>query len=194
MNVQPITLEGRLVRLEPLSLAHVPSLAGAIDAHTFDYYSPDYACDGTREEQAAVYAKARLADPTCRPFVVIRRDSGRVVGATCYLDIRPAHKGLEIGATFYAADQRGTHVNPECKLLLLAHAFDTLGCIRVQLKTDARNAQSRAAILKLGAKEEGTLRRHMVMRDGYLRDTVMYSITNDEWPAVRAGLDARLRR
>ncbi|GJQ29443.1 MAG: hypothetical protein HBSAPP03_13270 [Phycisphaerae bacterium] len=86
---------------------------------------------------------------------------------------------------------RSTRVNPECKLLLLAHAFDTLGCIRVQLKTDARNAASRAAILKLGAKEEGTLRRHMVMRDGAYRDTVMYSILAEEWAGVRATLNTR---
>lgn len=193
MRVQPITLEGQFVRLEPLTLHHVPALAHAIDEHTFDFYSPDYACDGSPHEKAALYAKARLSDATCRPFAVMDRATSRVVGATCYLDIRPAHKGVEIGATFYAKAQRGTRVNPECKLLLLGHAFDTLGCIRVQLKTDARNLQSRAAILKLGAKEEGTLRRHMVMRDGHLRDTVMYSITREEWPAVRAGLHERLR-
>jgi len=108
------------------------------------------------------------------------------------MDIRPEHHGLEIGATWIGKAYQGTSVNPENKYMLLRQAFERLGAIRVQLKTDGRNLQSQAAIAKLGAKHEGVLRKHVLLPDGYERDTVMYSITDDEWPAVKAALEERL--
>ncbi len=111
---------------------------------------------------------------------------------TSYLDIRPQDRALEIGFTWVAKPYQATAVNPECKYLLLRHAFEEQGAVRVQLKTDLRNLQSQAAIAKLGAVREGVLRKHMVMPDGHVRDTVMYSVTNDEWPAVRRRLEERL--
>lgn len=121
---------------------------------------------------------------------VVRLD-GRVVGMSAYLNVRPEHAGVEIGFTWYAAEVRGTRVNPACKLMLLSHAF-ACGAQRVELKTDALNARSRAALLKLGATFEGVHRRHMWMPGGRWRDTAWYSVLADEWPAVEAGLRARL--
>jgi len=115
-----------------------------------------------------------------------------VVGSTRYMDIQQAHKGLEIGWTWYSPRVQSTAVNPECKLLLMKHAFEDWGAIRVQLKTDIRNERSQRAILKLGAKFEGRLRNHRIRRDGTLRYSMMYSVTKDEWPAVKEGLVARI--
>ncbi|HRJ48186.1 MAG TPA: GNAT family protein, partial [Opitutaceae bacterium] len=127
-------------------------------------------------------------------FAVIRRADGRAVGSTSYLDIAPEHRRIEIGWTWLGAEARRTAINTECKYLLLRHAFETLGCGRVQLKTDARNLRSQAAIERIGAKREGVLRRHLVMPDGFVRDTVMFSILAEEWPAVKARLEANLAR
>jgi RimJ/RimL family protein N-acetyltransferase len=121
-------------------------------------------------------------------------DAGAVVGTTSYLEVSPADGRLEIGATTYAPAVWATRVNPEAKHLLLAYAFDTLGAGRVQLKTDVRNVRSQQAIARLGARYEGTLRRHQRRDDGTVRDTVMFSILAEEWPAVCAGLLARLER
>jgi RimJ/RimL family protein N-acetyltransferase len=119
-------------------------------------------------------------------------ETGQAVGVTSYLDIRAKDRGLEIGFTWLARQHQGSRVNPECKFLLLRHAFDGLAAVRVQLKTDSRNLQSQRAIEKLGAVREGVLRKQMVMPDGYVRDTVMYSVTHDEWPRVRELLAERL--
>jgi RimJ/RimL family protein N-acetyltransferase len=108
------------------------------------------------------------------------------------MDIQPSHKGVEVGGTWYSPSAQGTVVNPECKLLLLKHAFEDWGAARVQLKTDVKNARSQRAILKMGAKFEGKLRNHRIRRDGTLRDTMMYSITSEEWPEVKAGLEDRI--
>ena len=127
------------------------------------------------------------------PFAVLQEPDGRVVGTTRYLDIRPEHRGLEIGWTFYSTDVWRTRVNTECKFLLLEYAFTTLGMQRVQLKTNALNERSRTAILRIGATFEGILRKHAIRAyDGSIRDTAMYSITDDEWPAVRERLAQRL--
>lgn len=126
------------------------------------------------------------------PFCVRRVSDGALVGATRYMAVVEAHKRREIGGTFYGADARGGFVNPACKRLLLAHAFEALGCHRVELKTDVRNLASRAAITKLGAKQEGIFRRHTILGDGHVRDTVYFSIIDAEWPEVRAKLDLRL--
>ena len=122
------------------------------------------------------------------------RTDGSVLGMSCYLDIRSDHRALEIGMTWYIEAVRGTRVNPECKLLLLGHAFEDLGAVRVTLKTDLRNEHSQAAIAKLGAVKEGVLRKHGIQPNGYVRDTVFYSVLDEEWPKVREGLLARLGR
>jgi RimJ/RimL family protein N-acetyltransferase len=137
-------------------------------------------------------ALAERAAGASLPFAQVERASGRVVGSTRLGNLEPRHRRAEIGWTWLAPPWQRTGINVEAKLLLLAHAFDVLGCVRVELKTDARNARSRAAILRLGATEEGTLRRHMITERGHMRDSVYFSILADEWPAVRAGLTARL--
>jgi RimJ/RimL family protein N-acetyltransferase len=126
------------------------------------------------------------------PFTVIQTPGGRVVGSTRYMDVQAASKGVEIGWTWYAPETWGTVVNPEAKFLLLRHAFEEWGAIRVQLKTDLKNLRSQAAIKKLGAKEEGVLRRHRFRRDGTIRDSVIFSIIREEWPAVKAALEERI--
>jgi len=186
------TLESATTRLEPLSLDHAEGLMRAADtAETFRYFSrwpSPWSVDGFR-----AFFQMLLNDQATVPFCVVDRTAGDTrVGVTTYLDIRPAHKGCEIGWTWLAPSHRGTRTNPEMKRLMLAHAFDACSAIRVQLKTDLRNLQSQHAIEKLGAKKEGVLRENVIMMDGYRRSTVMYSILASEWPAVRATLDARL--
>lgn len=188
----PVTLEGAHVRLEPLTRAHLDALAEVgLDP---DLWTWTASTVRTRDDLAAYVetALAGQADGTALPFATVDRASGRVVGSTRFGNYVAAHRRVEIGWTFVARLWQRTAVNTEAKLLMMAHAFDTLGLTRVEWKTDALNARSRAAILRLGAIEEGTLRSHMVVRDGRLRDTVYFSVTADEWPAVRDRLTARL--
>lgn len=189
--IAPVTLEDANVRLVPLAPEHAEPLAqAAATPDTFRYFSR-----APREISPAGMAEFIdfLRGPAeTLPFCVVDRAADRPVGITTYLDIRPAHRGLEIGWTWYAPDRRGTLVNPACKRLLLHHAFETLGAIRVCLKTDERNARSRAAILKLGASFEGVLRQNIIMPDSFRRSTAMYSMLDSEWPGVRQRLDARL--
>jgi RimJ/RimL family protein N-acetyltransferase len=189
MRVEPTTLEGRVIRLEPLKLEHAAALQRAADPALFAYaYGPtDWSAAGFR-----AYVQKALQRPDSCHFVQVLRESGQVVGLTAYLDIHPEHRGLEIGFTWIAREQQGTMVNPESKYLLLRHAFEVLGAVRVQLKTDGRNLHSQRAIEKLGARQEGYLRKHMILPDGYIRDSVMYSIIDDEWPEVKARLEQRL--
>jgi RimJ/RimL family protein N-acetyltransferase len=126
------------------------------------------------------------------PFAVIHLATGRVAGATRYMDIRPEHRGLEIGGTWYGTDFQRTAVNTECKYLLLRHAFEVLGCIRVQLKTDSRNERSQRAIERIGAVREGVLRNHMIMPDGVYRHSVYYSVLDAEWAGVKRRLEQML--
>ena len=128
------------------------------------------------------------------PFAVIHLASGRVAGATRYMEIRPAHRGLEIGGTWYGMEFQHTAVNTECKYLLLRYAFETLGMIRVQFKADLRNERSRHAIERIGAKQEGILRNHYILPDGVIRDSVFYSIVESEWPGVKERLEQMLHR
>jgi RimJ/RimL family protein N-acetyltransferase len=193
LSVQPITLTGRVVRLEPLSLAHVPDLAVAgahPDIWRFMVYPPARTEADMRNWVEDLLA--RQARGTDVPFAVVHQPSGRAVGATRYMDIQPANQALEIGGTWYAPEHQRTAVNTESKYLLLTHAFERLGCARVQLKTDLRNERSQRAIERLGAVREGVLRRHMRLPDGTLRSSVYYSILADEWPAVKAGLELKL--
>ncbi len=129
-------------------------------------------------------------DGSAWPFATVENESGRAIGSTRYFDIRPEHRGLEIGWTWLGVAHQRTAANTECKRLLLVHAFDVLGALRVQLKTDARNLRSQRAIERIGAVREGVLRAHMILPDGFVRDSVMYSITRADWPAVKSKLEA----
>lgn len=192
---RPTVLQGKVVRLEALRLEHVPGLtAVGIDDEIWRHMLYGEIKD---EEDMAGWVRSILAmaeTGTDIPFAVIHLPSGRVAGATRYLDIRAAHRGLEIGGTWYGAEFRRTAVNTECKYLLLRHAFETMRCIRVQFKTDARNERSQRAIERLGAVMEGTLRNHMILPDGRWRDSVYYSILESEWPSVKARLKERLTK
>ena len=186
----PVTLTGKFVRLEPLSEAHVTGLtaAGAGDKSIWKHMLYG---DIQTEADMLGWVRDILARPDL-PFAVIHLKSGRVAGATRYLNIAPEHCGLEIGGTWYGADFRRTVVNTECKYLLLEHAFETLGCIRVQFKTDMRNIRSQRAIERIGAKREGVLRNHMILSDGRYRHSVYYSIIDAEWLEVKRKLENKL--
>jgi len=189
MNMQPVTLTGRTIRLEPLERRHAADMAQAADADIFMYHGlrPEISQAGFETYIDTLRSRAAMV-----PFAQVLVESGRAIGGTTYMDIQDANRGVEIGTTWIGRAYHGTMVNPEAKYLLLRHAFEDQGAIRVQLKTDSRNLQSQCAIEKLGAVKEGVLRNHMIMPDGYFRHTVMYSITNDEWPAAKARLETRL--
>lgn len=191
LRVEPVVLEGRVVRLEPLEERHAADLSRHAVPEIFRYMAIAMPTGQSVEDLVAYIGLIRDM-PNVQGFAIVLRESGEAVGVTTYLDIRPPHRGLEIGMTWVSREHQGTVVNPECKLLLLSHAFEDLGCVRVQLKTDGRNLQSQAAIEKLGAKKEGVLRKHMIMPDGFVRDTVMYSILAEEWPAARGRLLDRI--
>lgn len=190
-EVGPVTLVGEHVRLEPLRAEHAEGLERARDEGTFRYFYTPPPTTGVEGMRAWI---DRLNAERDRVAFCVMDAMGGVLGSTSYLHIRAGNRGLEIGSTFIARAHRGSAVNPEMKLLLLEHAFERLGAIRVELRTDARNAQSRRAIEKLGATFEGILRRHCVMPDGFLRDTVVYAILDTEWESVRDGLLRRLGR
>ena len=189
MDIQPITLEGRVARLVPLSVEHAADLSEncSPDLFTYHFPPPEFSPAGF----AAMIQFLNHAPGYC-PFAIVEKASGRVIGVTSYLDIRPGDRGLEIGFTWIAKPHQGSLVNPECKYLLFRHAFDDQQAVRVQLKTDLRNVQSQRAIEKLGAVREGVLRKHMIRPDGFIRDSVMFSVTAEEWPEVRARLETRL--
>jgi RimJ/RimL family protein N-acetyltransferase len=192
MKVEPVVLESTFVRLEPVDEGHREGLRAAAqeDAALFDYMPMDLS--GADFDRWFDWSKAVSDGRHELVFTVIRRHDNRVVGSTRYLNIEPAHKRLEIGHTWYVRDTWASAINPSCKFLLFAHAFEALSWNRVELKCDARNERSRAAILKLGAQEEGTLRQHMILRDGFLRDTIYFSVVAKEWPAVCDALHNRI--
>ncbi len=193
MDVHPIVLTGRVVRLEPLSEAHVPDLTLAGQDESIWRYMV-YGTMGGEEQMRAWVQEIldRQARGSDLPFAVVHLEAGRAIGSTRYLDIQPDNRGLEIGGTWYGAAFQRTAVNTECKYLLLRHAFETLGCLRVQFKTDLRNARSQQAIERIGAVREGVLRTHMILPDGYVRSSVYYSILAEEWPEVKARLEKML--
>jgi N-acetyltransferase len=192
MNLAPVTLAGQHVRLEPLSLDHLSALLEvAGDAAIWRYMSGDCSkVEGMRAfiEEALQAQQAGNA----LPFATIDRGSDRPIGSTRFGNIVPEHKRVEIGWTWIAPEWQRTPINTEAKYLMMQYAFEQLGCNRVELKTHARNVKSRTAILRIGAKEEGTLRSHMVMPDGSLRDTVYFSVIAPEWPEVKRGLEHKL--
>lgn len=194
MDIHPIILTGRVVRLEPLSEAHVPDLAAiGLDQRIWQHML--YGSIQTEDQMRAWVQDMlnRQARGTDLPFAVIYLPTGRAIGGTRYLEIHREHRGLEIGGTWYGLDYQGTAVNPECKYLLLGHAFETLGCVRVQFKTDVLNEHSQRAIERLGAVKEGVLRDHLITPGGRIRSSIFYSILAAEWPSVKAQLEGRLQ-
>jgi len=194
IKVNPVTLVGRIVRLEPLSEAHITSLAKVgLNEKIWTYMRY-----GNIEtvEQLSVWVRELLdlqSRGTDLPFAVFHLAAGEAIGSTRYLHIDHENRSLEIGGTWYGLEYQGTLVNTECKYLLLKHAFEDLECIRVWLKTDSRNQQSQHAIEKLGAVKEGILRNHMILPDGYIRNSIIYSILPNEWPDIKLKLEAQLK-
>ena len=186
--VQPVTLNGHGILLEPLALEHESGLRqAAADGELWTLRITSV----PEPEQTRAYIETALRmqqEGTRVPFAVIEQGTGRVLGSTSYHDILPAVKRLEIGYTWYAKSVQRTHVNTTCKLLLMSHAFDTLGCHVVGWRTDNLNLASQRAIERLGAHKDGVLRGQALRRDGTIRDTVMYSMTASEWPAAQARL------
>jgi N-acetyltransferase len=192
MEVRPVVLEGSVVRLEPLGPEHLDGLfAVAVDAELWRYTLARVR-ERTDLERWLMAALGARDAGTELPFATCLRETGRPVGATRFLNIERQHRRVEIGWTWVAAAWQRSAVNTEAKLLMLEHAFERWGCHRVEFKTDSLNARSRAALARLGAVEEGTLRNHMVMPEGRLRHSVYFSVIEEEWPGLRARLRARL--
>jgi N-acetyltransferase len=192
MVLDAVTLEGRFVRLEPLALMHVDALAAVgLDPDLWKWTTTSLRTPGEMREYVQSAIDDRAAGRAL-PFATIERATGTTIGCTRFANISIADKRVEIGWTWVAGPWQRTPVNTEAKLLMLRHAFESLGCIRVELKTDRLNERSRNAIKRIGGVEEGILRQHMITATGRLRDTVYYSILDREWPAVRDRLEARL--
>jgi len=193
-RVHPVTLEGRLVRLEPLSLEHVPGLADVgLDPAIWQWTI----ARPTTEADLRAWVEAALAGRDAGhelPFATIDQATGRPIGSSRFMNIVLEHRRVEIGWTWLAPAWQRTGANREAKLLMLGHAFDTLGCRRVEFKTDSLNEPSRNALLAIGAAFEGIFRNHMVMPGGRMRHSAWYSVIDEEWPAVRAGLERSLAR
>ena len=194
MNLAPVTLQGRWISLEAIDERHAPGIFEAMrDDEVCRYlaWDPPKSLDETlalvRE------AKDAMARGQAIVYAQVWNATGRAIGSTRLLDVRPADRQVEIGSTFLGRDYWRTPANTESKYLFLRHCFESLGCVRVALKTDGRNLRSQEAIARLGAVREGVLRRHMRIKN-YQRDTVYFSILDDEWPAVKARLEARLAR
>jgi N-acetyltransferase len=190
--VAPVTLEGPRLRLEPLTAAHHAAFcAVGLDDELWRWIPAPVR---TPDEMAAYIGFALQEQATGRalPFAVVEKSSQRVIGSTRYGAIEPAHRRVEIGWTWLARPWQRTATNTEAKYLLLRHAFEALGCIRVELKTDALNERSRAAIQRIGGREEGILRNHMITASGRIRHTAYYSIVTDEWPEVKTNLERKL--
>ena len=190
MIIESITLLGRVIRLEPLLEEHIPDLAIAgQDKNIWRYMLYG---NVTTEARMRIWVRdilSRQARGTDFPFAVIHLGTNRAIGATRFLDIRPDHRGVEIGGTWYSVDYQRTVVNTECKYLMMTHAFETWECLRVQFKTDSRNIRSQQALERIGAKHEGVLRNHLITPIGHIRDSVYYSVIDSEWPAVKDTLE-----
>ncbi|GAB3543569.1 GNAT family protein [Noviherbaspirillum agri] len=186
--VAPITLAGRHATLEPLSFEHEEGIRLAVaDGELWKLFFTTV----PKPENVRTYIEGLLGQRergTAMAFAVRDNSNGEIVGGTRYLNIDAPNRRLEIGGTWYASRVQRTAVNTECKLMLLTHAFETLGCIAVEFRTDWFNKRSQAAIERLGAKRDGLLRNHMIMPDGRVRDTVVYSIIENEWPGVKRNL------
>jgi RimJ/RimL family protein N-acetyltransferase len=193
-RIEPVILEGRKVRLEPLGLEHVARLAEvALEPEIWQWTL----ARPTSEADVRSWAEAALAGRAAGtefPFVTLDAATGRPIGSSRYMNIVLEHRRLEIGWTWVAPAWQRTGANREAKLLMLGHAFDVLGCRRVEFKTDSLNEPSRTALLGIGAQFEGIFRNHMVMPGGRMRHSAYYSVIDEEWPAIRAGLERSLAR
>ena len=192
MNIQLVTLDGRYVRLEPLSLKHLPNLCeGGLDPELWRWTTTIVR---THDEMKRYIEEALLQQQngTALPFVTIERSSAKAIGSTRFGNIDRGHRRVEIGWTWVMRPWERTPVNMEAKYLMLKHAFEMLGCIRVEFKTDSLNGPSRAALLRIGAKEEGLLQNHMVTYSGRIRHTVYYSMIDSEWPFIKKRLEEKL--
>jgi RimJ/RimL family protein N-acetyltransferase len=192
MNVEEVTLEGARLRLEPLTQSHHAMLCAVGLDDELWRWSPKPVRTADEMAEYVALALAEQAAGRARPFAIIDKATGQAIGSTRFGAIEPAHRRVEIGWTWLARSYHRTAANTEAKYLLLRHAFETLGCIRVELKTDSLNERSRAAIRRIGAREEGILRNHMITASGRIRHTVYYSIVAEEWPEVKHGLERRL--
>lgn len=191
MNLKPVSLENEFVRLEPFSEGLKQEVRAALDCDPTAWAGMVTAGYGPHFEAWWLSASKAMVAGTRIPYAVRRLSDRRVVGTSSLYEIRPDYRRCELGSTFYRPEARGGAINPATKRLLLGYAFDQ-GAVRVEIITDARNAASTAAIRKLGARYEGLLRKHKITWTGHIRDTVQFAILEDDWPQVRAGLDARL--
>ncbi|MHB1261683.1 MAG: GNAT family N-acetyltransferase [Thermoplasmatota archaeon] len=197
MDLRPVTLHGRHVVLEPLRPEHAEELWPAASERALWAYMGADGMGVASHEDLRIWIGNRIAGAPsrlpARPFLLRDAATGQAFGASSLFDIDAANRKLEVGHTWLGASHRRTAANTEAKRLILGHAFEVLGAVRVQLKCDARNAPSRAAIERIGAKPEGVLRHWLILPDGHRRDTAFYSILAAEWPAVRARLDGMLQ-
>lgn len=194
MTSQPVTLQGSHVRLEPLSLDHLDGLCQyGLDPELWRWTTTRL---HTRKDMIEYVETALQSEKegTARPFATISLESGQVIGCTRFGNIDFHNRHVEIGWTWVGVPWQRTAVNTEAKYLMLRHAFEVLGCIRVEFKTDSINERSRRALLRIGAMEEGTLRNHMIVHGGRHRHSVFFSVIDTEWPQVRANLEAKLRQ
>lgn len=192
MNIQRISLAGKVIRLEPLRIEHAPALARVGLAPELWRLQP---APITTDDDMLAYVRQALEDEQrglSLPFAIIDKATGALIGSTRYMDIAPAHRRLEIGATWLAPAFQRTAANTEAKLLLLTHAFETLGAMRIVFKTEVLNEPSRRALARLGATQEGVFRQHLLAASGRTRDMVYFAILESEWPAIKAGLQRRL--
>ncbi len=192
--LSPVVLENAFVRLEPLCLDHTVALAALTVGAGITRWFPEPLESAAAVERFVADGVAHAAAGSALPFVIIDRTSDQIAGTTRFGAIAAEHERVEIGWTFVGRPWQRTAINTAAKTLLLEHGFERLGCVRVELKTDSRNEASRTAILRIGALEEGTLRRHMTCSDGHQRDTIYFSLLANEWPAVKERLLTRLNR
>jgi N-acetyltransferase len=185
MDIQPVTLEGHYVRLEPLTLEHIPALYTA---------AREWNIQQAQVRNDVEVALQLQASGSALPFATVHKASGTVVGGTQYRSIVPQQRRLEIGSTWIGQPWRRTAINTEAKFLMLEHAFERLGCVRTEFRVDVGNQVSRTAVLRLGATEEGTLRNYIVTAQGEVHDAVFYSIIEAEWPSVKARLQQMMDR
>ncbi len=195
MTIEPFPiLEGSLVRLRPLVQRDVEPLVAIALENPHEYRLTS--TPASLEQADAYFGRAfqEMAQGTALVVAVEERAGGRLLGTTRLADIDPRHRGCELGFTWYRPEVFNSGVNVDCKRLMLSHAFDALGLLRVQIHTDVRNLRSQRAIRALGARYEGVLRRHMITKDGEVRDTMVFAVTDEDWPHVRMRLEARLAR
>jgi RimJ/RimL family protein N-acetyltransferase len=192
MKIEPVTLEGRIVRLEPLSMSfHAQLCRVGLDEELWRWTTTSLRTPEDLEAYVATALKWQEAG-TALPFVIVEKSTQQAVGSTRYANIDRENRKLEVGWTWVGRPWQRTPVNTETKYLLLQHAFESLECIRVEFKTDSLNDKSRAALIRIGAREEGVLRNHMITSGGRRRHSVYYSIIDSEWPAVKRGLEKKL--